>query len=431
MNKGRNPVLPPDICVADGEAHVFGQELYIYGSRDFEKETYCSDQYNVISTKDMMHWDIHEKSFDGNDVPWIKDKKRKHYPVTDMNLKNPTHMFQNMINSLPAPIRFWIKISGKKNLNLGKIMPNQQYLFAPDCIEKDGKYFLYFCMADNSEGVAVAEKPEGPFEKPYRLPCGGIDPAIFIDDDGKAYYYWGQFRACGVPLNADMISFDAKKTVHNIVTEEDHGFHEGSSMRKRNGIYYYVYPCVYRDNKPTCLAYATSTSPLGPFTYQGIIIDNAKCDPKSWNIHGSIEEFLGQWYVFYHRSSENSMYHRRLCVEKIDFNEDGTITEVKMTSIGAGKAFERREHLEGWRACEVENGAYIKGTDLIMCDGSKAVFRYIYLDMTPQEVITNHTGNGKITVLANGQKITDVQPGTYEITVVCEGNTVLHSITVN
>ncbi len=211
MNKGRNPVLPPDICVADGEAHVFGQELYIYGSRDFEKETYCSDQYNVISTKDMMHWDIHEKSFDGNDVPWIKDKKRKHYPVTDMNLKNPTHMFQNMINSLPAPIRFWIKISGKKNLNLGKIMPNQQYLFAPDCIEKDGKYFLYFCMADNSKGVAVAEKPEGPFEKPYRLPCGGIDPAIFIDDDGKAYYYWGQFRACGVPLNADMISFDAKK----------------------------------------------------------------------------------------------------------------------------------------------------------------------------------------------------------------------------
>lgn len=60
-----------------------------------------------------------------------------------------------------------------------------------------------------------------------------------------------------------------------------------SSMRKRNGIYYYVYPCVYRDKKLTCLAYATSKSPLGPFTYQGVIIDNAKCDPKSWNIHGS------------------------------------------------------------------------------------------------------------------------------------------------
>lgn len=60
-----------------------------------------------------------------------------------------------------------------------------------------------------------------------------------------------------------------------------------SSMRKRNGIYYYVYPCVYRDKKLTYLAYATSKSPLGPFTYQGVIIDNAKCDPKSWNIHGS------------------------------------------------------------------------------------------------------------------------------------------------
>lgn len=429
-NKGRNPVLPPDICIADGEAHVFGNKLYVYGSRDMNDKTYCSEQYNVVSTDDMEHWTVHEKSFDGNDVPWIKDKKRKHYPVTDMDLKNPTPMFKHMISTMPGVIRFLIKISGKKNLNMGKLMPNQQYLFAPDCIEKNGRYYLYFCMADNSEGVAISNRPEGPFKQPHRMRCGGIDPAIFIDDDGKAYYYWGQFRACGVQLNENMASFDEKKVVHHIVTEEEHGFHEGSSMRKRNGIYYYVYPCVYRDRKPTCLAYATSKSPLGPFTYGGIIIDNSKCDPKSWNIHGSIQEYQGQWYVFYHRSSGNSEYHRRLCVEKIHFNEDGSINEVKMTSTGAGKPFEIGEPIEGWRACEVEGGAYIKDTDLILSDGSSAVFRYVSLSHTPGKVILDFAGNGKLSVLADGKDITEAQPGTYEITVVCKGDAVLRSIVI-
>lgn len=431
MNQGRNPVLPPDICIPDGEAHVFNNQLYVYGSRDSEQETYCSRQYNVVSTKDMKSWVVHDKSFDGDEVPWIKDKKRIHYPVVDMDLRNPTPMFQNLVNSLPKPVRVGLKASGQKNLNLGKYMPDPRYLYAPDCIEKDGRYYLYFCMIDNSEGVAVSDQPEGPFHDPVRLPCGGIDPAVFTDDDGKSYYYWGQFRACGVMLNEDMVSFDEEKTVHNIVTEESHGFHEGSSLRKRKGIYYYVYPCVYRDHKPTCLAYATSTQPLGPFVYRGIIIDNAKCDPKSWNIHGSIEEFQGQWYVFYHRSSGNSNYNRRLCVEKIEFNEDGSIDEVKMTSIGAGEPFRRGEPIEGWRACEVDQGAYIDGKSLVMPAGSTAVVRYLTLDETPREVLTDCTGNGHISVWVNGEDITKVEPGTYEVTIQCCGDTVLHSFTVN
>lgn len=245
----------------------------------------------------MEHWTVHGKSFDGNDVPWIKDKKGKHYPVTDMDLKNPTPMFQHMISTMQAIIRFLIKISGKKNLNMGKMMPNKQYLFAPDCIEKDGRYYLYFCMADNSEGVAVFDKPDGSFEKPIQMPCGGINPAIFIEDKGKAYYYWGQFRACGVELNEDMVSFEEEKVVHNIVTEEEHGFHEGSSMRKRNGIYYYIYPCVYRDK-------------------------------------------------------------------------------------------------------------------------------------TPQKILVDCIGDGEITVLANGKKITEVTAGTYEIKILCKGETVVHSVTI-
>lgn len=88
--------------------------------------------------------------------------------------------------------------------------------------------------------------------------------------------------------------------------------------------------------------------------------------------------------MFYHRSSGNSEYHRRLCVEKINFNEDG----------------------------------------------SSAVFRYISLDRTPQEVITDCSGDGKLTVLADGKAIAEAEPGTYEIKVTCKGDVVLHSVTI-
>lgn len=93
-------------------------------------------------------------------------------------------------------------------------------LFAPDCIYRNRKYYLYFCMPDDSEGVAVSESPEGPFTNPVQLPCGGIDPAIFIDDDGQAYYYWGQLFSHGVKMNEDMVSFDPAGIVDDLVTEE-------------------------------------------------------------------------------------------------------------------------------------------------------------------------------------------------------------------
>ncbi len=260
------------------------------------------------------------------------------------------------------------------------------------------------------------------------MACAGIDPAVFTDDDGKSYYYWGQFRSCGVPLNEDMVTFDETKVVHRLLTEEAHGFHEGSSMRKRNGIYYYVYPCLYRVGRPTCLAYATSNSPLGPFTYRGILIDSAKCDPESWNIHGSIECFHGQWYVFYHRSSKNSRYNRRMCVEKIFFREDGTIEEVKMTSIGAGEPFATGETIPAWRACEVDGGAYIDGESLIMPDGGSAVFRYVKWDHAPVHAVSKQDGEGSLEILADGLPLSGAGAGIHEIKIICHGKLHVESV---
>jgi beta-xylosidase len=426
---GRNPVLPSDVCIPDGEAHVFGDTLYVYGSRDMKSDSYCSEQYNVVSTQDMIHWTIHKKSLDGQDIHWVDAKKRKIYPVVDFDLRNPTPFFRNMLKEIGVPIDRIPKFLMPKALDIGKFTSNKHTLFAPDCIEKNGKYYLYFCLSEQSEGVAISDSPVGPFRNPQQLPCAGIDPAIFVDDDGKSYYYWGQFRSSGVELNEDMVSFDDTKVVKHLVTEEQHGFHEGSSLRKRNRIYYYVYPCVYREGKPTCLAYATAASPLGPFTYGGIIIDNAKCDPDSWNIHGSIERFHGQWYVFYHRSSNASRYHRRLCVEKIEFAPDGSIPEVKMTSIGAGEPFSLGEQIPAWRACEVDGGANISGENLVMPDGSSAIIRYVNWEKSPTSFQVDYSGVGSLEVLVDGILFSEVSPGIHEIQLRCHGSLMVHSIT--
>ena len=123
-----------------------------------------------------------------------------------------------------------------------------------------------------------------------------------------------------------MMHIEEDSIVDNLLTEQEHHFHEGSSMRKRNGIYYYVFADISR-GKPTCLGYATSKSPLGPFTYQGVIVDNITLNPESWNNHGSIEEINGQWYVFFHISTQGR-YKRRACMAPIEFDENGLIREV-------------------------------------------------------------------------------------------------------
>lgn len=382
---GRNPLLPLNICIPDAEAHVMPDgKVYLYGSLDKELSGYCSDSYRVASSSDMKSWEVHPVSFTSDRVPWAGETSSKAHS----SLSGVT-----CFDELPAHIRKFIpeemretpieQIIASIEENARQGLPKDLRLYAPDAIEKDGRYYLYFCMSDDSEGVAVADSPQGPFGEPKRLAVQGIDPAVFVDDDGQAYYYWGQFQANAARLSPDMMTLEKDSIVEGIVTEREHHFHEGSSMRKRNGIYYYVFADISR-GKATCLGYATSTSPLGPFTYQGVIIDNADCDPGSWNNHGSIEEINGQWYVFYHRSSNHTQYLRRVCVEPITFDENGLIQEVPMTSQGAGEPFVPGEWIPAYSACGFFDGAYLDtiGSEL---DGavrfqknSEAVFRYFH-----------------------------------------------------
>ena len=215
-------------------------------------------------------------------------------------------------------------------------------------------YYLYFCQPGGLEGVATSTSPTGPFTNPkelYLKKKNQIDPAVFIDDDGQAYYTWGQFQAKIAKLKPNMTEIDTTSIVENVITEKEHFFHEGNYMVKRNGIYYMVYADMSRKGMPTCIGYATSKSPMGPYKYGGVIIDNDGCDPNNWNNHGSIVEFKGQWYVFYHRTTHGVVNARKACIEPIYFNEDGSINEVEMTSQGAGKPLDAFSTIEAERAC--------------------------------------------------------------------------------
>ena len=304
----QNPVSPPGIYIADPSAHVWEDgKLYVYGSLDESTDYYCSHRHHVLSTDDMIHWTLHENVFaskgEGDEVSY-----------------------------------------------------SDSLLYAPDVWYRDGTYYMYYCLNNpkQTEGVAPSKNPEGPFVNGTPIDLHGknqIDPAVFVDDDGQGYYIWGQFQAKMAKLKPNMKEIDESTITENVVTEDEHFFHEGGYLVKRNGIYYFVYAHMGRADRPTCIGYATSTSPMGPYTYGGVIVDNDHSDPEVWNNHGSIVEFKGQWYVFYHRSTHGNVMMRKACVEPIEFLADGSIPEVEMTSQGTGPPFEATKTIPAERAC--------------------------------------------------------------------------------
>ncbi len=317
-----NPILPLQYFIPDVEAHVWPDgRLYCYGSQDIGGNlSWCSHAYRVFSSDDVIHWTDHGESFatlgPTAQTPWFTGE-----------------------------------------------------LFAPDCAYHDGTYYLYFCQKDGSEGVAVSDQPHGPFRDAATIPVvhgDGIDPAVFVDDDGQAYLYWGQGRCRGARLMPDMRHIDESTWHPSLLDEATHGFHEGSSLRKRDGKYYLVY-CDISRGKATCLSYAVADSPLGPFTKGGVIIDNDGCDPETWNNHGSIAEFRGQWYIFYHRSSQGSHFNRRVCAEPIAFDATGHIAEVEMTTQGVEGPIPATREIEATRACRLNGSLRAQ----MACDGAR------------------------------------------------------------
>ncbi len=372
----QNPISPPGIYFADPSAHVWKDgNLYIYGSLDESQDHYCSTRHYVMKTDDMIKWEIYKDAFSskgkGDAVPY-----------------------------------------------------NDELLFAPDCAYKDGKYYLYYCQpTEITEGVAVSDSPVGPFTDGRPLNTGGynqIDPSVFIDDDGQAYYMWGQFSMKMAKLKPDMTELDLKTIRDSIITEKEHHFHEGAFLAKRKGIYYLVYADISRANMPTCIGYATSRSVFGPYTYRGVIVDNSHCDPGNWNNHGSIVQFNNQWYVFYHRATHGSNVMRKACVEPISFNSDGSIDEVEMTTQGAGPPLDATKKTEAEKACLLYGNVRVEdfGGNQEKLTGihndDRAVYKYIDFNKGVRSIsvrVKKTKSGGKIHIILDQiwkEKIADI-----------------------
>lgn len=321
-----NPFLPLWEYIPDGEPRVFGDRVYIYGSHDRPGSTeFCDYKLKVWSAPvdDLNNWTCHGHIFHTKD-------DRDHKSDTDWTDNN--------------------------------------LLFAPDVVEKDGKYYLYAYIMGTKGCVAVSDKPEGPFtlisKYKYNENEGSdsfkdgwfIDPGTLVDDNGRAYVFCGFQGSFGAEINPDNMYevIDGSFRDNVIPKETESGFFEACSPRKIGDTYY----MVYSPAKGSRLAYATSKTPMGPYEFRGNIVDN-EIDYPGGNDHGSICCINGQWYIFYHKMTNGTIMSRRACVEKIEILPDGTIPQVEMTSLG----FE--DSLLPYRITPAEIACVLKGGCLI------------------------------------------------------------------
>ena len=330
-----NPYLPNCEYIPDGEPRVFGDRVYIYGSHDTAgSDKFCDFVLKCWSApvNDLNNWVCHGDIFRtratrdyDSDIDWNSDNTQ---------------------------------------------------LFAPDVVcGKDGKYYLYAYIVNARGCVAVSDRPEGPFrlvsKYKYTIPdeicCNGwfIDPGVLVDDDGRTYIYCGFEHSFLAEVNSDNMYeiidntcaehfIPCKPTEEGGFTENESLFFEAASPRKINGKYY----MIYSPKRGSRLAYATSDSPTGPFTYRGYIVDNG-VDYPGGNNHGSVACINGQWYIFYHRMTNGTIMSRRGCAEKIEILPDGSIPPVEMTSLGFENSLDPYKIIPADIACVLKGSAFI------------------------------------------------------------------------
>lgn len=295
--KSKNPIID-SIYTADPAPMVEGDTLYLYTTHDEDElinDFYTMFDWYCFSTKDMVNWTNHGPIFSLDDIEWADD-------------------------------RAW----------------------APQCIGRNGKYYLY-CPVHKKDGgmaiaVGVSDSPTGPFKDlGHPLVDEGdwndIDPTVFIDDDGQAYLYFGNPELRYVLLNEDMISYDESVGVCKIpMTVESFAkgghetgttYGEGPWFYKKNGLYYMVFAAFREGVHQEHLAYSTSPNPTGPWTYGGVLMSE---DGGVFTNHPGIADFKGHSYLFYHTGDlpGGSLFHRSVCVAEFKYNEDGSIDTIPM-----------------------------------------------------------------------------------------------------
>ncbi len=316
FTSAQNPLIR-DQFTADPTARVFNGKVFLFCSHDIpapadydRKDWFCMADYHVFSSENLTDWTDHGVIIRQQDVPWGN--------------------------------------------------PKGYSMWAPDCIEHDGKYYFYFPDGPKpvegqrgggfGVGVAIADKPEGPYRVlPNKIEgISGIDPCVLQASDGNAYIFWGGGGLRAAKLKPNMIELAEDNPVEtrkfgehemkmigvDVAAGLPEGFKEGPFAFERNGKFYLTYPWV--EDKTECLAYAMSDNPMGPYKYMGKIMEQSPTG--CWTNHHSLVEYKGEWYLFYHHNdySPNFDKLRAARADKVTFNADGTINTVTPTLRGVG-----------------------------------------------------------------------------------------------
>ena len=336
-SRADNPIVQTNYT-ADPAPMVYGDTLYVYTSHDEDVTVgnfYTMNDWRLYSTEDMVNWTDHGSPAGLHTFSWSTDNA-----------------------------------------------------WAPQCVERDGKFYLYVPLNNNTGakiGVAVADSPFGPFTDPIgrELAQSGsmaIDPTVFVDDDGQAYLYWGNGNLRFVRLNEDMISTSGSVT-SNVPMQ---GFTEGPWFYKRGSLYYLVYA-----GSGEKISYATSNAPEGPWTFKGDIFGN----PSIATNHPGVVDYKGHSYMFYHNGAlpGGGSFKRSVCVEEFTYGADGSIPQLTMSAEGPSavatlnpfeqveaetiafssglKTEECNDTGGGMNVMSISNGDYIKVKDVDFLDG--------------------------------------------------------------
>ncbi|MBV5313341.1 MAG: family 43 glycosylhydrolase [Prolixibacteraceae bacterium] len=297
----QNPIVRNQFT-ADPTARVFNNRVFVFPSHDIptpdgkglRKDWFCMADYHVFSSENLTDWKDHGMIVSQNKVAWVDSSSYS--------------------------------------------------MWAPDCIERNGKYYFYFpankTVADANGrkgfgiGVAIADKPEGPYV-PLPEPIkgvNGIDPNVFIDKDGQAYLFWSMGNIMVAKLKDNMTELASEPLI--IANLPQKGLKEGPFLFERKGIYYLTIPHV--ENKIERLEYAIGDNPMGPFKMTGVVMDESPMN--CWTNHQSFVEYKGQWYLFYHQDAYSPKFdkNRSICIDSLFFSADGTIRKVTPTLRGVG-----------------------------------------------------------------------------------------------
>ena len=283
----QNPIV--QTCYStDPAPMVSGDRLYVFTGHDEDgADFFWMNDWRLFSTTDMVNWQDHGSPLNLRDFTW-------------------------------ADSRAW----------------------APQCIERHGKFYLYVPVHSTISGgmaigVAVADRPEGPYRDAIGKPLyedgkwDHIDPTVMIDDDGQAYLYWGNPRIYSAKLNDDMVSFSSEVKCDTTVER----YTEGPWIHKvRKNKYIMMYAA---GGVPECIAYSTSKKPQGPWKYAGEVMKQTN-DTKSFTNHSGIVNYKGHDYFFYHTGwlPGGGGFARSMCVEEFKWNADGSLPEIKPTHEG-------------------------------------------------------------------------------------------------